>query len=192
MPRERIRIPIPQSQFPTQIQVYLDGDLKQVGGAQSGDTEITIRLPAPVDECEIKIYTCDQQGKPVGRGFLYQDSQLKPEPVDMPAPVKKVKAALEVIKEVIDEAPEVIEAVADDLVEPEAEEVVEAEVSADVTVTRYDDKDDVDEFYGEETEDTEPDVGEINVEVKSPEEGGPDPSDVARIIRREIRRGTNL
>jgi hypothetical protein len=183
MPRERIRIPIPQSQFPTQVQVYLDGDLKQVGGAQSGDTEITIRLPAPINECEIKIYTCDQQGKPVGRGFIYQDKQLQPEPVDMPAPVEKVKAALEVIKEVIAEAPDVIEVVEpeadkvekvgevgealkvieevikehpeviDEIVEPKVEEVVEAEVSADVMVTRYDDKDDVDEFYGNEDED---------------------------------------
>lgn len=77
---ERKIIPIPDSSFPTRIEVYYDGELNRTGGVQAGATEASIKLPAPVEECEIRIIPCDQQGKPVGRGHIYKDESIQPEP----------------------------------------------------------------------------------------------------------------
>ena len=73
-------IPIPSNQFPTRIEVYYNGELNRSGGVQPGATEATIKLPADISECEIRIIPCDSQGKPVGRGHVYQDETLVPEP----------------------------------------------------------------------------------------------------------------
>lgn len=76
---EKIVIPIPASQFPTKIEVYYKGELNRSGGVQAGTLEAELRLPASVSECEIRIIPCNQQGQPVGRGFLYKDSHIIPE-----------------------------------------------------------------------------------------------------------------
>ncbi len=73
-------VPIPPSQFPTRIEVYHKGELNRTGGVQPGATEANIKLPADISECEIRIIPCDQQGKPVGRGHVYIDETLVPEP----------------------------------------------------------------------------------------------------------------
>lgn len=80
MKKERRTIQIPYSQFPTRIEVHHDGELVRSGGVQPGMTEATVKLPAPIEECQIKIIPCDQQGKPVGRGHIYVDDSIKPEP----------------------------------------------------------------------------------------------------------------
>lgn len=73
-------IPIPSSQFPTRIEVYYKGELNRIGGVQPGASEANIKLPGDISECEIRIIPCNSQGKPVGRGHVYQDETLMPEP----------------------------------------------------------------------------------------------------------------
>ena len=87
---ERITVPIPESQSPTKIEVYHNGKLNRHGGVQPGATEASIKIPAPLEECEIRIIPCDTLGNPSGRGHVYQDSSLVPEPpvnIDPPAQV---------------------------------------------------------------------------------------------------------
>ncbi len=77
---ERITIPIPKSDSLTRIEVYYNDKQNRSGGVQAGATEASIKLPAPIEECEIRIIPCDTQGKPVGRGYVYEDKTVKPEP----------------------------------------------------------------------------------------------------------------
>jgi len=83
---KRITIPIPVSDCPTRIEVYQNDKLNRNGGVQPGATEASIKLPAPIEECEIRIIPCDMQGKPVGRGYVYEDETVKPEPPTNTAP----------------------------------------------------------------------------------------------------------
>lgn len=76
----RTIIPIPLSQFMTRIEIYYKGELNRSGSIQPGATEANIKLPADMSECEIRIIPCDPQGKPVGRGHVYKDETLVPEP----------------------------------------------------------------------------------------------------------------
>lgn len=77
---ERIMIPIPESLYQTRIEVHYNGELNRTGCVSSGQREASIKLPAPLCECEIRLIPCDAQGKPVGRGHVYEDKSLKPEP----------------------------------------------------------------------------------------------------------------
>jgi hypothetical protein len=77
---ERTTIPVPQTEYQTRIEVYLEGRLNREGCVQGDKTEVSLKLPAPIEECEIRIIPCNAQGKPVGRGFVYQDQSLRPEP----------------------------------------------------------------------------------------------------------------
>lgn len=76
----RIIIPIPASQFPTRIEVYHNGELNRSGGVQPGATETSVKIPADISECEIRIIPCNSQGQAVGRGYVYKDETLVPEP----------------------------------------------------------------------------------------------------------------
>ncbi|MHA2135970.1 MAG: hypothetical protein ACW99J_19090 [Candidatus Thorarchaeota archaeon] len=74
----QITIPLPNSQYPTRIEVYYQGVLNRHGGVAAGTTERKIKLPAAVEECEIRIIPCDERGKPVGSGQVYIDTESKP------------------------------------------------------------------------------------------------------------------
>jgi hypothetical protein len=74
----QITIPLPDSQYPTRIEVYYQGELNRHGGVAAGTQEVKIKLPAPVEECEIRIIPCDERGKPVGSGQAYVDPESKP------------------------------------------------------------------------------------------------------------------
>lgn len=154
---ERITIPIPQSEFPTKIEVYHDGKLNRHGGVQSGATEATIKIPAPLDECEIKIIPCDALGNPAGRGYTYQDENLVPEPPVNTDPPAEPSEEDECCGGMVDCA-EVTELVPDAhasvVVErPEVDESVETSYSSGVE----------NDFYTGEDEDVDEDVDEVEV-----------------------------
>lgn len=83
---ERIIIPIPQSQHQTRIEVYYKGELNRYGAVEPGATEINVKLPAPVNECEIKLIPYNASGQPCGRGHVYRDKTIMPEPLEDTAP----------------------------------------------------------------------------------------------------------
>jgi len=77
---ERINVPIPSSPYLTRIEVYYKGELNRTGSVAPGQATASVKLPSALSECEIRLIPCDAHGKPVGRGHVYVDESLKPEP----------------------------------------------------------------------------------------------------------------
>ncbi len=142
---KRIIIPIPPSTFPTRIEVHHNGELNRSGGVQPGATEASIKLPAPAEECEIRVIPCDAQGKSVGRGHVYRDDTLVPEPpvyTDPPAEYPENTSDDECCGE-----PESCEGIIES-----SEIEFNAPASVEVTRSEVDETDDEDDF-DEEDED---------------------------------------
>jgi hypothetical protein len=80
----RVTIPLNQSNMRTRIEVWYEGKLNRNGGAPAGATEVKVKLPAQLCECEILLFSCDAQGNPVGDGQVYVQPPCDCKPEDAP------------------------------------------------------------------------------------------------------------
>lgn len=93
---DRISVTIPESIYPTRIEVYKDGELNRWGGVQPGVTETKVKLPidTPVDECMIRVFPCREDGQPIGQGYILVDGELRPYQPKIMEALKKEEEAL--------------------------------------------------------------------------------------------------
>ena len=147
---ERVTVPVPMSDTSTKVEVYYEGKLNRHGGVEAGRTEAKIKLPAPLEDCEIRVIPCDALGNPCGRGYVYTDGALVPEGVEMDAPTVDPD-----VVEPADEASVVIERAEASVAAEEAEEEAEEAREQEEADEEEDYLETLEEEYGDDNDDDE-------------------------------------
>ena len=76
----KVTIPILKRSDPTKVEIYHNGKLNREGMIGADQCEVQLRLPAPLEECDIYFTPCNSHGEPVGPSNIYGEKSSDDSP----------------------------------------------------------------------------------------------------------------